>query len=599
MNTLTPSQLKAVIDANPNDYAALNNLAQLFLQVGDYPQALKCYWQAYQIRPNEFEIVNGLGTALRMNGDMKGAIRAFITADRLNPHSAKPMLNVCALYNTRGVYPVADNFLHQAKQREPDFTNVHWFEAMRLLRNMDYRAAWPLFEGRFELQGQKATHAGAQQPRWQPNSHAPLVLLKEQGFGDVIQMLRFIPQLAQHTEIRAVEVPPELQRLAEYNHPTVAFSPDISAQLTDDVEVLPLLSMGHALNLAPEDIPSGAYWQAIPEDIARWQHTLAHLPRTKPTLAFYWAGNPQHANDAQRSLPVAFAQALTQAIDANWLIIQRGVSETDKAGFNANCTFMGDDFKDFADTAAVLSVVDLLIGVDSSPVHLAGALGVPTWLMLPVSPDWRWGLNQASSVWYDSMTLFRQSSFRQWTDVVNRIVSALAQPYPHSVKQSHIPSIAVPDPYEMPVVTAQQQVLLSQAKDLINDKQYTKAKQLLTDFFKQRDDVPFAFALLSHCLCEHDPKAALREALYGLAWQPSVECLLAIEKAATKLKDYATVKTALMSLQPALPKDDNLTLRLGNTCYELGDYQQALDWYRITHDLNPKTASLDKQWYCV
>jgi hypothetical protein len=414
--------------------ATLVDRARAYSQVGDYAASLSLYNQANSLLPDNAEIVNGLATALRLTGDDAGARRAFLRAESLEPEHPRVMLNFCAIANSEGEHELADCFLHEARRRDPNFVNVRWFDAMRLFRQMRYREAWPLFECRFELQGQRVETRLAGGVPWQGQAGAKLVLLREQGLGDCMQMVRFLPALADRTEVVAVETPPELRRLFQHSFPGLDFMANVERVATDGVEVLPLLSIGHRLNLAAEDIPGGAYLRPLPADVTAWSSALGPRQRygdaAVPRVAFFWFGNPKHANDRQRSLPVEAVASLVRWFDFEWLIIQKNVSPMERDRFPANCRFIGDDLHDFADTAALLSQVDLLIGVDSAPTHLAGALGVESWLLLPVSSDWRWGIQGESTVWYESLRLFRQNRFRDWQLPLDRLIAALMERFP-------------------------------------------------------------------------------------------------------------------------------------------------------------------------
>jgi hypothetical protein len=165
-----------------------------------------------------------------------------------------------------------------------------------------------------------------------------------------------------------------------------------------------------ALELKLEDLPGTMpYLRPDPQRVAHWQACLANLPR--PLVALVWAGRPTHFNDANRSLALTQLAPLVRS-GVTFLSIQKGpsVAQATNPPTGISLVSLSNEIKDFEDTAAILSVVDLLISVDSSPVHLAGALGRPVWAMLPFVPDWRWLLGREDSPWYPSVRLFRQSA---------------------------------------------------------------------------------------------------------------------------------------------------------------------------------------------
>jgi hypothetical protein len=188
----------------------------------------------------------------------------------------------------------------------------------------------------------------------------------------------------------------------------------------------PLLSMPLAFGTRLETIlslPDG-YLKASPTDIAVWQQKL---PQKRRRIGVVWGGNPDHPNDHNRSLPLARLQGLWRPDDA-WISLQKDVREADRPLLEAfDILDPSAELKDFADTAALISALDLVISVDTSVAHLAGALGKPCWVMLPFTPDFRWLLDREDSPWYPKMRLFRQQRPGDWEGVLEKLGAALHQ----------------------------------------------------------------------------------------------------------------------------------------------------------------------------
>ncbi len=188
-----------------------------------------------------------------------------------------------------------------------------------------------------------------------------------------------------------------------------------------------LMSLPMAMGLTLEELPGNrsSYLKADPNRVDRWRGRLANLPR--PLVAMVWAGRPTHFNDANRSMALSQLAPLG-ASGATFLAIQKGPAEkqalTPPEGMSV--VSLSDEIRDFDDTAAILEIADLLISVDSSPVHLAGALGRPVWVMLPFVPDWRWMLSRSDTPWYPHMRLFRQRTRGDWGPVVAEMAEQLA-----------------------------------------------------------------------------------------------------------------------------------------------------------------------------
>lgn len=180
------------------------------------------------------------------------------------------------------------------------------------------------------------------------------------------------------------------------------------------------------------DLPiETAYGKARSARIARWQARL----HDRPLGALAWAGRPTHPNEASRSLPLSTCAPLAHA-GVQWVAVQKGSAADDAAPPGLTLTRLGPEIADFEDTAAILSVVDLLVSVDSSPAHLAGALGRPAWLLLPFEPEWRWLLTREDSPWYPRHRLFRQGTPGDWADVMERVGGALQKMAGHDTRSS-------------------------------------------------------------------------------------------------------------------------------------------------------------------
>ena len=189
----------------------------------------------------------------------------------------------------------------------------------------------------------------------------------------------------------------------------------------------PLLSLPLAFNTRLDTVPATTpYLQASPEKIAHWARWLG--PRTGPRIGLVWSGSAGHQNDRRRSIPLAqFLTLLSEGVQA--VSLQKEVRDADRQTLHDHpgMFHFGDALTDFSDTAALCALVDVVVCVDTSVAHLAGALGRPVWLLLPTNPDWRWLLGREDSPWYPSARLFRQDTPRDWDGVLARVWKALPQ----------------------------------------------------------------------------------------------------------------------------------------------------------------------------
>lgn len=300
--------------------------------------------------------------------------------------------------------------------------------AETLLLLGDFDRGWREYHWRYSLAHTTRIERKVQRPRWdgRPIPGRTLLIHDEQGFGDTFQFLRMTAWAKERSGARVIlEVNPDSLSLARrcsgFDEIVARGSLPPPFDLHCEMMSLPMV-----MGLKPEHLPGPIpYLSADSRRVARWRKRLSRLPR--PLTALVWAGRPTHPNDLNRSMSLADLAPLGRS-GATFLAVQKGPkaaeAKTPPAGMNV--VALEDEIKDFEDTAAILSVADLLISVDSSPVHLAGALGRSVWTLLPFLPDWRWLLGRDDTPWYPTMRLFRQESPGDWAGVVARAAEALA-----------------------------------------------------------------------------------------------------------------------------------------------------------------------------
>ncbi|MBU1376212.1 MAG: tetratricopeptide repeat-containing glycosyltransferase family protein [Alphaproteobacteria bacterium] len=291
----------------------------------------------------------------------------------------------------------------------------------------DFDRGWREYRHRYSLPHTRPIERPVRRPRWngEPLNGKTLLVHDEQGYGDVFQFLRLIPLVKARTGARIIlDIHPDLESFGRRLEGIDMVVP--RGQPVPDFDVFcELMSLPMAMGLRREDLPGPIpYLSALPDRVQRWRTVLGGLPR--PLVGLVWAGSPTHGNDANRSLALAQLAPLGAA-EGTFLALQKGPAAAQAAAPPAGLTVrsLDRDIADFDDTAAILEVIDLMISVDSSPAHLAGALGRPVWTLLPFSPDWRWLLDREDSPWYPSMRLFRQPARGDWTTPIDRVADAL------------------------------------------------------------------------------------------------------------------------------------------------------------------------------
>lgn len=326
-----------------------------------------------------------------------------------------------------GEFEEARRRYRQLAEREPDFHVAHYFYGCFLLKMGEWPAAWPYFErrvftdpylsqGYFLLGGQFWT--GQEVP---PASR--LHLIGDMGYGDLIMAARFIPRIAERFSSIVFTVPRGLGDLFTGIHPKVSVTDAGGHPTNVDLRAF-AMSLPAILGTTPESVDAAPYLRPDDERVRRWAARLPPGGGLRVGLA--WAGNPANANDAERSLPADRLAPLLAVPGVRFCSLHKVVAPGDAAAFARLGAVVTDLTPDFADTAAIMAHLDLVISVDTAAAHLAGALGRPTWIAVPFASDWRWLVGREDSVWYASARLFRQERRGDWTPVMARMAAALA-----------------------------------------------------------------------------------------------------------------------------------------------------------------------------
>jgi hypothetical protein len=309
----------------------------------------------------------------------------------------------------------------------PDFVAGHMNLALALLTRGDLHEGLEEYEWRWRgYQGARLPDLG--QPLWDGTplgDDRTLLLWAEQGLGDTIQFVRYAPLLRRFAGRIVLSCQPSLTQVMASAAGRDAVVPAGGALPPFDAFV-PLMSLMHRLGTRLETIPA-----AVPYLGADAGRVAALAPRFRGAgfkVGLVWSGNPKHGNDRHRSVPLALLRPLLTVPGARLFSLQVGARAEDIAaeGLAGVITDLAPDLADFADTAAAISQLDLVVTVDTSVAHLAGALGRPTWLLLPWTADWRWLAGRPDSPWYPSMRLFRQPRYGAWEPAVEDIVASLA-----------------------------------------------------------------------------------------------------------------------------------------------------------------------------
>jgi tetratricopeptide (TPR) repeat protein len=399
------------------------NLGNLAEKRGDNAAAAESFRRAIALRPQFYEAHNNLGAVLLNADDPDGAAASFAEAAALRGEDAEAHHNLARALFELGRHDEALASCRRAIAARPAHAQANFTEAMLLLAQGRLREGFEQYEWRWKLG--TLVPRGFPVPLWNGEDIAgrTILLHGEQGYGDTLQGLRYVPLLAARGARVVLEVPQPLLRLAARLGGVAELVASGQALPRFDL-ACPLLSLPRAfattLATIPADVP---YLSAEPEAVARWRGALEG-GGLKVGIA--WAGSPLHRSDARRSIAVETLAPMLRLAGVRWFALQVGERAADLARLPKGLiTDLSPELSDFAETAAAIANLDLVVTVDTALAHLAGATARPAWLMLRKAPDWRWLVDRDDSPWYPTLRLFRQHKRGDWQEVVERVRSAL------------------------------------------------------------------------------------------------------------------------------------------------------------------------------
>ncbi len=407
------------------DYAeARNNLGNALRQQGKLDQAAAQFQQAITLRPDYFVARNNLGNVLREQGKHDLAVAQYQQAIALAPDYAEAHYNLGFTQREQGQLDEAAANYERALALRPDYPDAQLGLAACYLVKGDYQRGWPLYEGRLRIPGFIAPHS---LPRWtgQPLTGRSLLLLAEQGMGDTLHFVRYARMFKALGARVVLAVQPALgQLLASQSNVDEVFVLGSADELPRCDFCLPLLSAPGALGTAASTIPAKIPYLAADAKLSNhWRRELAKVHGFK--IGIVWQGSRDYPSDHLRSIPLAEFAPLARLPGVRLISLQKGFGSEQMATADFPVIDLGSRLDEtagaFMDTAAAIRNLDLVVAPDTATGHLAGALGVPVWLALQFSPNWRWLLGRDDSPWYSTMRLFRQTRFGQWSDVFERM----------------------------------------------------------------------------------------------------------------------------------------------------------------------------------
>ena len=414
----------------PSFPQALSNLGCFLQEAGRFEEAIEVLLTALRADANYPQALNNLGISQWRLGRYEEAAASYQRALQLEPESAETCNNLASVLRDMGELDEALVYYERACRLKPDYGAPHWNRSLIWLLQGDFARGWDEYEWRWEL---STFHRRRYpQPLWDgsPLEGKTILLVAEQGLGDTLQFIRYAPMLHQRGARVVAEVHRPLRRL-------IKTCPGVEKVIAlgetppaFDVHIT-LMSLPRLFETTAENIPAEVpYLSPDAALVDQWRDEISALPGFKIGIA--WKGSPQNGMDRERSLRLEMFEELASIPGITLVSLQKGVGSDQIAEVAGRFPVVDfgarlDDLSGpFMDTSAIMRHLDLVITCDSALAHLAGALGVPVWLALMKTPDWRWFLNRDDSPWYPTMRLFRQRNRGDWAGVFKQMATELA-----------------------------------------------------------------------------------------------------------------------------------------------------------------------------
>lgn len=383
--------------------------------------AIACYRRALTVRPQDASLWSNLGNAFRDIDRLGDAEHALRRAIALDPAGDTFAFNLALVLRDRRQLEEAQALFEGLVDRNPARADYLWDLALTRLQRGDYSSGFAGYEARWGLQRSPPRNLPGQKWSGEELAGKTLFLHAEQGFGDALQFIRFVPLVKRPDNHIVVECMPELRAL-------FAAIPGIDAVVEKGAALpayeywLPMLSLPHILGTTIETLPRQVPYLRPPAPAK----PLPIPNGTRLKVGLCWAGK---TTPRDRSWPLELLMALMGDPGIAFYSLQKGDRRADIATLGAAGLIvdLADELKDFAATAAIMAEMDLIITIDTAIAHLAGALGRPCWVLLRYVSDWRWFDEPSQSIWYPSMTLFRQANTEDWAGPVGHARQALAR----------------------------------------------------------------------------------------------------------------------------------------------------------------------------
>jgi tetratricopeptide (TPR) repeat protein len=425
-HALAKSSLEAALALRPDALEAWHQLAITLDQLGAWEAALAAQTRCLALAPDNANLHYNRGRVLHALGRYDEAAAAYTRALQLNPRLVAAAFNRGNSLHEALRLPEAIASFDLALAHQPDNANFHWSRALAALLHGDFESGWQHYERRWGRDGGEAQRT-FEVPQWtgrEALAGKTLLIHCEQGFGDVIQFARYALDVIARGGTVVFGAPTTLHPLLASMHPSIktivahAEHPDFDFHC-------PVMSLPFALSTTLDTVPAPCpYFYAEAARVAAWQHRLGRADPARVGLV--WFGNPKHLHDHRRSIALDALEPVLQ-LPLAFHSLQQETRAQDQAALARfpQIHNHGPELTDFSQTAALICALDLVVTVDTSIAHLAGALGKPVWILVHAVPDYRWLLGRSDSPWYPRARLFRQHQRNSWTQAIAELRVAL------------------------------------------------------------------------------------------------------------------------------------------------------------------------------
>jgi Flp pilus assembly protein TadD/ADP-heptose:LPS heptosyltransferase len=425
------ASIKQAIELLPNQTAYYAHLIQLYIklkQTEDYQKAIEGLININS-GSKERDIYIDVGILLFEQGEFEASIEFYRKAIALDPESAIAHNNLGHCLSQLNPDEEAENEFRKALSLEPNYIIAHFNLAIHLLKLGKFEDGWQEYRWRTKREDVKISKHDSPEWNGEDLTGRSIIILAEQGFGDIIQAARYLKRIRQNGTKIILECPgvltPLFSSLPEVDQIIYRKGPLPAADFHIPILNIPAVLQDDVDSLSTEN----AYLSATPKTINEWQQRLGSSNKFR--VGIVWQGSPSFKTDRWRSIPLNEFSELASIPEVELVSLQKGEAGTNQiADFQKHYSLLDVDKKlkrnrNFMDTAAIICNMDLVITSDTSVAHLAGALGAPTWVLLSANADWRWMVNREDSPWYPSMRLFRQNTFGDWQQLFKKVKTEL------------------------------------------------------------------------------------------------------------------------------------------------------------------------------